>query len=216
MRSRSRRSGSDPTARARASSCPRRRSTTTRSRTRSRSRTTTPSPRVSPRSWPRSNGGGSTRASPGRTGRARVHPRAEGRGQLGPGDGYGRAARAGIPAPAHELVIRDVVEHGREILASRPRRILDDRAELAGREGNEDHGRPRGGQVPVGRARRHVRAVARGRVSRLVTGRAGQAGRALSVGPALDVLPVRPAVVELQGRVPWDVAVLTARVLEDL
>src|SRR5260221_14125421 len=49
-----------------------------------------------------------------------------------------------------------------------------------------------------------------------MAGHAGKAGRALAPGPALDVLPVRAAVVELQGRVPGDVAVLTARVLEDL
>src|SRR5260221_12908997 len=45
---------------------------------------------------------------------------------------------------------------------------------------------------------------------------AGKGGRAVATGSALDVLPVRAAVVELQGLVVGDVAVLTARVLEDL
>src|SRR5258706_1607136 len=49
-----------------------------------------------------------------------------------------------------------------------------------------------------------------------MAGHAGKAGRALPPAPPLDVLPVGAAAVELQGRVPGDVAVLAARVLEDL
>src|SRR5262245_59018862 len=50
-----------------------------------------------------------------------------------------RAARARLPAPEHQRVVRDVLEERGEVLAARRLRVLERRRELGAREADEDH-----------------------------------------------------------------------------
>ncbi len=85
----------------------------------------------------------------------------------------------------------DVLDERREVLAAVLLRILQARQRSRAREADEDHLLVRRRQLPVRRAGRHVRAVARRRVRRAVAGRAREPGRAVAFGAALHVLRVR-------------------------
>src|SRR5207249_1293303 len=82
-------------------------------------------------------------------------------------------------------------------------------------EPDENHLLARRGEMPAGSAGRHVLAPAHRRVVGGVARRTRKPRGAVAVRPAHDALTVDPAVVELQRRVPEDVAILAARVLQD-
>src|SRR5262245_51307724 len=103
-----------------------------------------------------------------------------------------------VPAPQHQLVVRDMFEHRLECAVAVVRGILDSTAELSGREANEHHLLVRGWQMPVRRARWCMRAIARWRIRGGMTRRAWEACHAAPVDAALYILKVRQPVVELQ------------------
>src|SRR5262249_13765149 len=118
-------------------------------------------------------------------------------------------------APEDELVVAHVLQEGFHVLAAVFLCVLEPRAEVALREADEDHLVPGRRQAPTGGSGRHVGAITRRGVGGRVAGGTGEARGAQSQGAALDVLVVGETLVELEGRVTRDVAVLAARVLED-
>src|SRR5216684_6629395 len=81
--------------------------------------------------------------------RAGIHPLLELGDKIVVGNGYRFAAKAWIPAPKHELVVADVLDKGREVLAAVGLSIFDRPAKVAAGEPDENHFPLRRRQMPV-------------------------------------------------------------------
>src|SRR6266478_488533 len=118
------------------------------------------------------------------------------------------APRAGVPAPADQLVGRNVFEQLRERAAAGLLGIFELAAQLGRRAPEEHHFVLRRGERPLWISRRQIGP---GQIRGLVAGVAAHAVDAVAIFAALHILQMDMAVVALQGRVPGGVAVLATR-----
>jgi hypothetical protein len=134
-----------------------------------------------------------------RTRGATVNPNFHLRGGIGTAERRQRAAVAGIPAPADELIVRNVLEELLKRTATILFRILQLAAKLPWRAADKNHFLFGWREGPPGISGRHVSAS---EIRGLVTGVAAHSVHTVAILAALDVLQMGMTIVASKGVSP--------------
>src|SRR5450631_3778673 len=137
-----------------------------------------------------------------------IHPRLERRDGFGARCGGYRTLLARRPAPRDELVVPNMRHHGSKIFAPGIAAILDRSTQFTWTQANEDHFGFWRRQVPIGRAWRHVIAVAHWQILVAMAHSAFHRRGTMPVGTAHHTLGMNKSAVGLQWRIARDMAIL--------